>query len=92
MAATCGSSPQPLFSGQSWHLEAEAVSSALGQEEEQGRRLSLPPLAPLYPSHPPLHLTHLLSVLGARAHGHRVLLHLCLWLQRPERGEQEGVL
>lgn len=31
--ATCGSSPQPLFSGQSWRLETEAVSSALGQEE-----------------------------------------------------------
>lgn len=31
----CGSPSQPLCSGQSWHLEAEAVFSALGQEQGQ---------------------------------------------------------
>lgn len=52
--ATCGSSPQPLPSGQSWHLEAEAVSSALGQEQGKVKVIELTlPLSPLY--HTPTH-------------------------------------
>lgn len=63
--ATCGSSPQPLFGGQSWHLEAEALSSALGQEQGSVKATGLSshqhhwhrwtiPAPPFTPGSPPL--------------------------------------
>lgn len=93
--ATCGSSPQPLLSGQSWHLEAEAVSSALGQEQEEVKVMELTFLATVTSiPYPPPH-THIrtqfhlayLSLFRARAHGHSILTHFCLWLQRPGWGK-----
>lgn len=56
--AAWGSSPQPLLSCQSWYLEAEAASSALGQEQGQAKVIELAlPLSPLYhlSRPPPIH-------------------------------------